>query len=103
MKCTQYGICGEVAFKNARAKVFLEAGQRFSGGFRKFKFLCGATTPNRIFLPERLVGGRISSSFSGPMPREFSNIIRSQSLFFKIQPVICCALLVFFINFRYIP
>ena len=34
MKCTQYGICGEVAFKNARAMVFLEVGrgeQKFSG------------------------------------------------------------------------
>ena len=25
MKCTQYGICGKVAFKNARAMVFFES------------------------------------------------------------------------------
>ena len=31
MKCTQYGICGEVAFKNARAMVFLEAGEAGRG------------------------------------------------------------------------
>ena len=26
VKCTQYGICGEVAFKNARAMVFSKSG-----------------------------------------------------------------------------
>ena len=28
MKCTQYGICGQVAFKNARAMVFSKSGGR---------------------------------------------------------------------------
>jgi hypothetical protein len=39
MRCTQYAICGEVAFKNARAMIFLKVrrgGQRFSGRPRKF-------------------------------------------------------------------
>jgi hypothetical protein len=26
VKCTQYGVCGEVAFKNARAMVFSKSG-----------------------------------------------------------------------------
>jgi hypothetical protein len=38
MKCTQYGICEEVAFKNARATIFLEVGQ---GKSRKSQFLRG--------------------------------------------------------------
>jgi hypothetical protein len=33
MKCTQYGICGEVVFKNVRAKVFWKLG-RAARGFR---------------------------------------------------------------------
>ena len=34
VKCTQYGICGELAFKNARAIVFRVGwgGQKFSVG-----------------------------------------------------------------------
>ena len=34
MKCTQYGCCGQVAFKNARGFFFLEVercGQQYSG------------------------------------------------------------------------
>ena len=56
MKCTQYGICGEVAFKNARAMIFLKVGrggQRFSGGSKKFRSLCGAVVPNKLFLPPK--------------------------------------------------
>jgi hypothetical protein len=47
MKCTQYGICGEVAFKNVRTMIFLEDGwgvQKFSGGSKKSWFLCGAAS-----------------------------------------------------------
>jgi hypothetical protein len=56
--------CGEVAFKNARAMIFLKVGwggHRFSGGSKKFQSLCGAAAPDRLFLPQRLVGGRRSS------------------------------------------
>ena len=61
MKCTQYGICGEVAFKNARALVFLEVrqgGQKISGGSKKSRFLCGATAPARIYLPQKARRGK---------------------------------------------
>ena len=56
MKCTQYGICEEVAFKNARAMAFLQVGwggQRFSGRSKKSQFLCGAIAPDQIFLPRK--------------------------------------------------
>ena len=39
MKCTQYGDFEEVAFKNARAMIFLVVGW---GGSRKSMFLRGA-------------------------------------------------------------
>ena len=46
VKCIQYGICGQVAFKNARAMIFFEIGragrQQFSVGSRKFWFSEGA-------------------------------------------------------------
>ena len=39
VKCTQYGICSQAAFKNARAMFFLfvfgRGGHMFSGGFEK--------------------------------------------------------------------
>jgi hypothetical protein len=38
VKCTQYGICSQAAFKNARAMfffVFGRGGRLFSGGFEK--------------------------------------------------------------------
>jgi hypothetical protein len=53
-------FCGKMTFKNARTMDFLEvrrAGQKFSGGSRKSRFLCGAVAPAQIHLPERLVGG----------------------------------------------
>jgi hypothetical protein len=43
-ECTQYEICGEVAFKNARTMVFWEVGRgmhNFSGGSRKPGFFVG--------------------------------------------------------------
>ena len=45
IKYTQYGISGEVAFKDARALIFLivgQGGQKFSGRPRKSRLLCGA-------------------------------------------------------------
>jgi hypothetical protein len=41
MKCTQYGICGEVAFKNARAMVVLELGKKFRAGPKTSSFFVG--------------------------------------------------------------
>ena len=55
MKCTQYGVCGEVAFKNARAMVFWEVGrggQWFSGWSTKSRLLCGTDAPDKLFLPK---------------------------------------------------
>ena len=61
MKCTQYGICGEVAFKNARATAFFwvvgRGGQRVLGGSRKSRSLFGATAHDRIFLPRKARNG----------------------------------------------
>jgi hypothetical protein len=42
MKCTQYKIYREVAFKNARMQRFVSEhdAQKFSVGFKKSRFLC---------------------------------------------------------------
>jgi hypothetical protein len=56
MKCTQSGICEELAFKNARAMVFLEVawfGHKFLGGFKKSWFLCGIVALAQIDLPQK--------------------------------------------------
>ena len=56
MKCTQYWICGEGAFKNARAMVFLKVergGQKFSGRYRKTRSLRGAAAPDLLSLPRK--------------------------------------------------
>ena len=58
MKCTQYGICGQVAFKNARASVIFfqsQTGQAkvFSGMVQKFSislwggYLCPYLPPSK--------------------------------------------------------
>src|ERR1700737_3644089 len=49
MKCTQYGICGQVAFKNASTLVFSK-----SGGRRKNVGGCPLT---KYSPPEKFVGG----------------------------------------------
>jgi hypothetical protein len=54
VKCTQYGICSEAAFKNARTIFFVfgQDGHLFSGGFEKIraraKNLWGGLPPARI-------------------------------------------------------
>jgi hypothetical protein len=54
VKCTQYGICSQAAFKNARAifLVFRRDGHLFSGGFEKIragaKISRGGLAPARI-------------------------------------------------------
>jgi len=57
MKCTQYEICEEVAFKIARAKVFLKVMQgrhKFPGASKTSRFLCGwAVAPACIYLPPK--------------------------------------------------
>ena len=61
MKCTQYGICEEVAFKNARAMVFLKVRrdkQKFLGGSKKPRFLCGIAALARIYLPQKTRRGK---------------------------------------------
>jgi hypothetical protein len=66
MKYTQYGICGEVAFKNASVMVFLEVkrdGQRFLGGSKKSRLLCGELPLTYYSSPEWLIGDRMSSSW----------------------------------------
>ena len=52
MKCTQYGICGEVVFKNARTMVFLKVGgtgKRFWVGPENHGFFVG-----QLHLPDIL-------------------------------------------------
>ena len=64
MKCTQYGICGQVAFKNASTLVFLKSGGR-AAVFGRVQEKCGGLPPDRIFPPgEKLIGGSISSAHS---------------------------------------
>jgi hypothetical protein len=54
VKCTQYGICSQAVFKNARAIFFVSGrdGHLFSGGFEKIqagqKFCRGGLGPARI-------------------------------------------------------
>ena len=65
MKCTQYGICGEVAFKNARAMVFWKsggAGTSFQSGLENSGFFVGQLPLPIYASPERLIGSRILSS-----------------------------------------
>ena len=66
MKCTQYGICSQAAFKNARANFFVfgRDGHRFSGGFEKIR--AGAEIsregcPRPDLTPGYFVGGTLAS------------------------------------------
>jgi hypothetical protein len=68
VKCTQYGICSQAAFKNARANFFCVGrdGHLFPGGFEKFpgggrNFAAGLPPPGSD-TPHTLVGGVISSA-----------------------------------------
>jgi hypothetical protein len=61
MKCTQYEICGEAAFKKARAMVFFnevgQGGQQFSVVFKKSPKNFGGL-PKPVFAsPYKFVGG----------------------------------------------
>ena len=53
MKCTQYGICGQVTFKNARAMVFSKSGGHATISGRVLKILIFWTGDclSRIFPP----------------------------------------------------
>src|ERR1700738_383706 len=51
MKCTQYGICGQVAFKNASIMVFSKLGGR-TAVFDRLQKICLAAAPERIFPPK---------------------------------------------------
>ena len=61
MKCTQYGICGQVAFKNASTLVFSKSGGRATV-FGRVQKKCRGLPPDRIFPREKLVGAGISSA-----------------------------------------
>ena len=57
MKCTQYGICEEVAFKNARAMDFRKSGtmgRSFPSGPENPGFF---VAPARIYLPRKARSG----------------------------------------------
>jgi hypothetical protein len=59
VKCTQYEICGEVAFKNARAMIFLKssrAGNNFWSGSKILKKNY-ARQPNPDLTPLKVHGG----------------------------------------------
>ena len=65
VKCTQYGICGEVAFKNARAMIFSksgEAGKVFRSGPKNLNFFVGQLPLPVSTSPKKLVGGKILSA-----------------------------------------
>jgi hypothetical protein len=60
VKCTQYGICGEVAFKNARAMVFSKLGGRaaiFGRIQKNLGFLARRLPLPEYSFPEKFVGG----------------------------------------------
>ena len=60
MKCTQYGICGQVAFKNASTIVFSKSGGRATifGRVQKNE---RAAAPDRIFPSRKVRGGYLTS------------------------------------------
>ena len=59
--CIQYGICGEVAFKNARATVFSKSGRRvgksFQSGPRNVDFFLGSYLNPDLTPPKSSWGG----------------------------------------------
>ena len=55
MKCTQYEICGQVAFKNASTLVFSNSGGR-AAVFGRTQKKCRGLSPDRIF-PRKVRGG----------------------------------------------
>ena len=64
MKCTQDGICGQVAFKNARQWFFQNQGgeqQQFSVEYKKSWFSGWAAAPARYFHPRKVCGGNLTS------------------------------------------
>jgi hypothetical protein len=72
VKCTQYGICVQVAFKNARGRIFSEPGgraadsgrvQEISGPvFGRVPKMVGALPLTEYAPPEKFVGGYLTSS-----------------------------------------
>ena len=58
MKCTQYGICGEVALKNASIIVFSKSGRR-PAVFGRVQKNGGAAAPDKIFPPPKSSWGGI--------------------------------------------
>src|ERR1700738_3562495 len=60
MKCTQYGICGQVAFKNASTLVFSKSGGR-AAVFGRAQKKCWGLPPDRI-PPRKVRGGYLTSS-----------------------------------------
>ena len=74
VKYTQYGICSQAAFKNARAMFF-----SFSGGFGKIpgggRNFAGAA-PARIRNPYKFVGGSLASPFEQGVDCIISQLIK---------------------------
>jgi hypothetical protein len=67
VKCTQYGIREQVAFKNARTIVISKSGRRatiFGRVQKKFGFSGRAVAPARIYLPYKFMGGTLTSPIS---------------------------------------
>ena len=64
MKCNQYGICEQVAFKNASTLVFSKSGWR-AAVFGRVQENCRGLPSDRIFpSPEKFVRGSLTSSFT---------------------------------------
>ena len=56
-KCTQYGICSQVAFKNARAMFCFQSWAGRTIIFSWVQKIPGRATPARIRHPPKFVGG----------------------------------------------
>jgi hypothetical protein len=61
VKCTQYGICSQVAFKNARAMFFSKLGGAGSNFRADSKKIAGGLPPPRSDIPRSSWGGALTS------------------------------------------
>ena len=68
VKCTQYGICSQVAFKNARAMCFLKLGKAGNNFWVRFKDVFGGL-PNLDPTPPKVREGVFMSAMLSIQPK----------------------------------
>ena len=72
VKCTQYEICGYIKWPSRmQGQWFFQSqagGQNFSVGSRKSGFLSGGPPLPKSTLPEKLVGGCLTTAEHGALP-----------------------------------